>query len=1114
MNAEFRRVKEIFLAAVEKTDPAERDAYLREAYGQDEDLRRQVDALLGKHAQAGSFLGFPAPGPVATVDEPPRSERPGTVIGPYKLVEQIGEGGMGSVWMAQQTEPVKRLVAVKLIKAGMSSKQVIARFEAERQALALMDHPNIARVLDGGTTGADRPYFVMDLVKGVPITRYCDEHHLTPRQRLELFIPVCQAVQHAHQKGIIHRDLKPSNVLVAPYDGKPVVKVIDFGVAKAAGQPLTDKTLVTGFGAVVGTLEYMSPEQAELNNQDIDTRSDIYSLGVLLFELLSGTTPLERKRAQQSGMLEALRIIREEEAPTLSNRLATTGELPAIAANRGMEPAQLARLVRGELDWIVMKALEKDRNRRYETANSFAADVQRYLADEPVEACPPSALYRFRKFARRHQRGLLTAAAVALAVVLTAAASGVLIWRANQDLHRALESERGGGYFQRIALAEREGSANNLSRMEQLLDACPEDLRDWEWRYLKRLRCGALPPLRHESGVYCVAFSPDGQHLATATKDGFVRLWQAKTGHLRQKWRAHQENATTASFSPDGRHLATGSWDKTVKVWDVEKVLQGEVNEPLLRREHAARVLSVTFSPDGQRLASAGGREAQEKGEVKVWDLSTGQESLRLTFTWAVRCVQFSPDGRRLATASAELVKLWDVQTGREQLTCRDPQGNLQGVTFSPDGRGLAAVGGFLGVHPDREVKVWDAQTGREILSLRGHVAGLRGVAFSPDGRRLASTGVDRTIKLWDVATGQEVLTLRGHLDHVLHVAFSADGHQLASASLDNTVRIWDATPPDRELTPEDLTLRGHSGAVTDVAFHPSDGRRLVSAGTDGTVRMWDVVSGKELGTWSEPPSPFRVSAAYSPDGRRLATVSAGASTRQPVRVWDVATRKETCRFPGHTAAPLCLAFSPDGRHVASAGFDFTVRVWDATTGKEVQALKDHDWPVFGVAFSPDGRHVASGSGDSTVRIWDWTTGKELRALRPGHAGRVLGVAFSRDGKLLASASWDRTVKVWEAASWRLLHDLPCPSGGAQCVAFDRNGPRLAWGSSDGTVTVWDGPGGPTHTLRGHTSWVQAVAFSPDGKWIASASLDGTVKIWHAPPEWKAPAPEAGEREK
>ncbi len=402
-------------------------------------MRRQVDALLGKHAQAGSFLESPAPGPVATADPPPGGERPGTVIGPYKLLEQIGEGGMGAVWMAQQTEPVKRLVAVKLIKAGMDSRQVIARFEAERQALALMDHPHIARVLDAGTTGAGRPYFVMDLVKGVPITRYCDEHHLTPRQRLELFIPVCQAIQHAHQKGIIHRDLKPSNVLVALYDGKAVPKVIDFGVAKAAGQPLTEKTLVTGFGALVGTLEYMSPEQAEINQLDIDTRSDIYALGVLLYELLAGSPPFSRKDLQKAGMLEMLRVIREQEPPKPSMRLSTADGLPTLAANRGTEPARLTRLVRGELDWIVMKALEKDRGRRYETANGFALDLQRYLADEPVEASPPSRLYRLRKFARRN-RNLI--GMVASVVLLLAAGTGVSIWQALRAHEAARQSRQ------------------------------------------------------------------------------------------------------------------------------------------------------------------------------------------------------------------------------------------------------------------------------------------------------------------------------------------------------------------------------------------------------------------------------------------------------------------------------------------------------------------------------------------------------------------------------------------------------------------------------------------------------------------------------------------------
>jgi tetratricopeptide (TPR) repeat protein len=434
--------RDIFIAALHQQDPAERAALLDRACGEDRALRERVEELLRVQEQLGSFMERPAEGVAATgaffpaPREQSAGEGPGTVIGPYKLVQEIGEGGMGTVWMAQQTEPVKRLVALKVIKLGMDSRQVITRFEVERQALALMDHPNIARVFDAGTTANGRPYFVMELVKGVPITKYCDEHRLTPRQRLELFIPVCQAIQHAHQKGIIHRDIKPSNVLIASYDGRPVPKVIDFGVAKATGQQLTEHTLVTGFGTVVGTLEYMSPEQAELNQLDIDTRSDIYSLGVLVYELLTGTTPLEKKRLKEAAMLELLRVIREEEPPRPSTRLLESKDtLPSISAQRQMEPAKLTKLVRGELDWIVMKALEKDRNRRYETANGFAADVHRYLADEPVLACPPSGWYRFRKFARRNRGAVLTA--VAALVLVVVAGAGIWSWQHQQTLRGA-----------------------------------------------------------------------------------------------------------------------------------------------------------------------------------------------------------------------------------------------------------------------------------------------------------------------------------------------------------------------------------------------------------------------------------------------------------------------------------------------------------------------------------------------------------------------------------------------------------------------------------------------------------------------------------------------------
>ncbi|HEY2883556.1 MAG TPA: protein kinase, partial [Pirellulales bacterium] len=471
----------------------------------DQSLRAEVEGLLLHHRQLGDFLASAPADRGPTQDHAPIVERPGAVIGPYKLLEQIGEGGMGVVFMAEQTRPVQRRVALKIIKPGMDTKQVVARFEAERQALALMDHPNIARVLDAGATETGRPYFVMELVRGVPLTEFCDQNRLSIRQRLELFVDVCRAVQHAHQKGIIHRDLKPTNVLVTLHDGQPVVKVIDFGVAKATGQKLTEKTLFTGFAEMIGTPLYMSPEQAELSGLDIDTRSDIYSLGVLLYELLTGHTPFDSQRLKSAAFDEFRRIIREEEPPRPSTRFSSlslrgragvrvpkppgTGSFlrsprsknvpvplsaagprsnslslgeragvrgsenavvqetanlaSTIAELRGSDPRQLSKLFQGELDWIVMKALEKDRNRRYETASAFSADVERYLADEPVQACPPSAVYRFRKTIRRHRAAILASALLALMLLIVVGViAGSIGWVARDRASRAAVLKR------------------------------------------------------------------------------------------------------------------------------------------------------------------------------------------------------------------------------------------------------------------------------------------------------------------------------------------------------------------------------------------------------------------------------------------------------------------------------------------------------------------------------------------------------------------------------------------------------------------------------------------------------------------------------------------------
>jgi serine/threonine protein kinase/tetratricopeptide (TPR) repeat protein len=434
MALDFQRIQGVFQAVAELA-PAERTAVLERQCAGDAELRRRIEALLKAHDDAGE-LPAAQPEPMVTCGP---AVQPGQVFaGRYKLREKLGEGGMGVVFVADQTEPVERRVALKIIRAGLDTHRLLARFEQERQALALMDHPNIAKVFDAGMDQAGRPYFAMELVRGLPLTKYCDDARLSPRQRLELFIPVCQAVQHAHQKGIIHRDLKPSNILVGLYDDRPVPKVIDFGVAKATGPRLTEQSLYTEIGSIIGTLEYMSPEQAQLNNLDVDTRSDIYTLGVILYELLTGAVPFSCKELQQAGLAEMLRIIKETEPSRPSTKLSHSGTLPSIAAQRQTEPHKLTALLRGELDWIVMKALEKDRGRRYETANGFAMDVQRYLADEPIQACPPSAGYRLRKFVRRNKGPVVAASVVLFCLVAgIVGTSAGLVWAARERDEKA-----------------------------------------------------------------------------------------------------------------------------------------------------------------------------------------------------------------------------------------------------------------------------------------------------------------------------------------------------------------------------------------------------------------------------------------------------------------------------------------------------------------------------------------------------------------------------------------------------------------------------------------------------------------------------------------------------
>jgi eukaryotic-like serine/threonine-protein kinase len=1109
--------REIFDAALAIADPAGRAAYLDQACGGDPALREHVEDLLGLHGQLGSFLERPAaPLAAATVAEPSVSEGPGTVIGPYKLLEQIGEGGFGVVFMAEQHRPVRRKVALKVLKPGMDTRQVVARFEAERQALALMDHPNIAKVHDGGATPSGRPYFVMELVKGAPITDFCDRHHLTPRERLELFVPVCLAVQHAHQKGIIHRDLKPSNVLVTVHDTTPVVKVIDFGVAKALGQELTDKTLFTGFAQLVGTPLYMSPEQAGQSGLDIDTRSDIYSLGVLLYELLTGTTPFDQERLKQAGYDELRRIIREEEPAKPSTRISTLGQAGAtVSANRRSDPRRLSRLFRGELDWVVMKALEKDRNRRYESAGAFAADVQRYLHDEPVLACPPSAWYRLRKFARRNKAALATAVAVALAVLVAVAVlatSAVLIAheqqarqtaqqaevRAEEDRKEAVERERRESYFHRITLAHRDLAL-------ELLAACPEDLRGWEWHYLMRL-CRVEPlVIRDKMAVNGVAFSPDGERLASAGGDGAVTIWTSRTGKEIQTFPAHASMVISVAFHPDGKYVASVGADRKVKVWNLTATDQSVFDGPCDAIRRFGTAYTVAFSPDGRKLA------AGSDGDVRVWDWMNRQ--LLHTFTghkFHSIPVAFSRDGRRLATSGAFQVgpRLWDVEAGGPPVhTFPAHRHPVSALTFNRDGTRLASAS-F-----DRSVKVWDTTTGA-LLHTFLHSGNVDCVAFSPDGRRLASGGEDKTVRLSDAATGREVLGLRGHTDRCACVAFSPDGHRLASASTDGTIRIWDATPLRGDEGQETLNFTQHRNEVYTVAFSP-DGHRIASAGYDPVVKVWDAQTGEVRVEF--PGQPVVVfGLAWHPKGQLIA--SAGSEGRlHSVKVWDARTGREA--FPPipagqeYFAVPFqAVAFSPDGRYLVTGKVNGAVQVWDAGSGREVGTLGSHDREIRGVAISRDGRHLASASAEGTVKLWDATRlGEKQEArltLRARVPGMTLTLTFSPEGRRLATVSEENTVKIWDVEKGGELQTLRGHSGEPYTVAFspDENGRWLASAGEDSTVKVWDSHTGRlVRTFRGHTGLVSSVAFSPDGRYLISGSRDKTVKVWDLTPLSEVP---------
>jgi serine/threonine protein kinase/WD40 repeat protein len=982
-------------------------------------------------------------------------------IAGYRLLQEIGHGGCGVVYMAEQEKPVHRRVALKVIKFGMDTRQVVARFEAERQALARMDHPNIAKVLEAGATSSGRPYFAMELVGGLKITDYCDINELTTDERLRLFLQVCRAIQHAHQKGIIHRDIKPSNVLVARHDDVAVPKVIDFGIAKATQGKLIDQTLFTAFEQFVGTPVYMSPEQAELGGLDVDTRSDIYSLGVLLYELLTGKTPFDLNSSKGISIDAIRRTVVEKEPVKPSTRLNTMldEQLGAVARARRIDAPRLIKTLRGDLDWIVMKCLEKDRGRRYETANGLATDVRHYLDREPVLACPPSAAYRIRKFIARNRLATVSVAAVSLTLVLGTTMSA---WEAI----RARRAER------------------NQSQLRQEAQAAKQDATEKLWAsYTAEARARRLS---REAGT-------SFDSLAAITKAAAIRpSLQLRNEAIASMVQADIRWIDKKQFSPpiatmfDVAGACYASRDATGLV-SIHRV-SDDTALAALPPTNSPAVGIWSFSPDGMLIPI---RYADRR--MRVWDWQRSRCLLDINAPWTA---DFSSDSKQLATYDAGKIVLFNLGIGGGAPATQSKTFELDGgpwyLRFNPAGQMLAVFG-----EQETNLFILDLKAGKQAMTLP-HDAGIYRVGWSSDGRYLATTCKDGFVHIWDVASGKHFKSLPS--SQIISVAFNPQGSLLATAGWDGKTRLWDF-PNCRQL----VSIY-RSGEI--IGFG-RDGRSLIEGYWDGHgAEFFEIANPRGLRTLyvhDKPPKPPSGSATFSHDGNLLAF-----TTPEGVCLWDVRSEVEIGLYRSETAS--LIGFDSEARHMIMADPDGLLllpldtvrssRSSEATpepTRSHIALAPTRSLEkIYGTggALSTDGEYCFI-VGNNRCQILNTRTYQN--SILTGVHGGARYVAANNDGSLVATGAWlSPDVMVWDGHTGQLVKSFDIPE--AATVAFSPDGRLLVIATTQHYVFLQVSSWSQVLSIpqQEGNDFFPMMAFSPDGRLFAGTHSRNIVRLHDA----------------